>query len=470
MTDASQRVTVVGAGLAGSEAALQLAARDVPVRLIEMRPQVGTAVHHTGEAAELVCSNSLKSLDATSAAGCLKYELQRMGSVVLAEAFANRVPAGGALAVDRKRFSRAVTTRIEASPLIELERHEVTSIDGFLANPSPTIIATGPLTTDPLADSIARVLGSGHLAFYDAAAPIVEADSLDDSVLFRQSRYDAGQVGDYLNAPFDRAEYEAFITELVNADRVITRDFESKELFSACQPVEEIARRDIDALRYGALKPVGLRDPRTGQRPWAVLQLRAENHPATAYNLVGFQTNLRFGEQERVFRMVPGLENAVFARHGVMHRNTFIDAPHALDPTFALTGHPQVRFAGQVCGTEGYVEAIASGLFAALCTYAQLQGRPLPHLPEETLFGSLVAYATNPETRHYQPMHVNYGIMMPLPRRVKRKRERYQAYALRARNAIDAFVDARTDLGFTTWPGELIAFDAEEDTGADTSR
>lgn len=465
MTDASQRVTVVGAGLAGSEAALQLAARGIPVHLIEMRPQVGTAVHHTGDAAELVCSNSLKSLEATSAAGCLKYELQRMGSFVLAEAFANRVPAGGALAVDRERFSRAVTARIEASPLIEFERQEVTSLDGFLANPSPTIVATGPLTADPLADSIARILGSGHLAFYDAAAPIVEADSLDHSVLFRQSRYGSGQVGDYLNAPFDRAEYEAFIKELVDADRVITRDFESKELFSACQPVEEIARRDIDALRYGALKPVGLRDPRTGQRPWAVLQLRAENHPATAYNLVGFQTNLRFGEQERVFRMVPGLQNAVFSRHGVMHRNTFIDAPRALDPTFALKEHPQVRFAGQICGTEGYVEAIASGLFAALCAYAQLRGRPLPHLPAETLFGSLISYATDPETRHYQPMHVNYGIMKPLPKRVKRKRERYQAYALRARKAVDAFVDTRSDLSFVSWPGELMELDIQEDEG-----
>lgn len=461
MDASGYHVTIVGAGLAGSEAALQLAARGVDVELIEMRPDVQTDVHRTGDACELVCSNSLKSLDADSAAGCLKYELQAMGSRVLAEAFAARVPAGGALAVDRTVFARSVTALIEADPHITLERREVDDIASFVADGSPVIIATGPLTTDALADSIATLLGSDGLAFFDAAAPIVEADSLDEDILFRQSRYDKNDTADYLNAPFSREEYEAFIEALVSADRVISRDFESKELFSACQPVEEIARRNIDALRFGALKPVGLRDPRTDRRPWAALQLRAENEPATAYNLVGFQTNLKFPDQKRVFRMIPGLAHAEFSRYGVMHRNTFLDAPHVLDATLAIPAHPQVRFAGQICGTEGYVEAMASGLFAALCTYAQLIGAPSPCLPRVSLFGSLLAYATDPATHGYQPMHVNYGIIDPLPRRIKKKRERYEAYARRAHEAIDAFVVSRPDLDFPIYRGERIVFGEE---------
>ncbi|MGN0034613.1 MAG: methylenetetrahydrofolate--tRNA-(uracil(54)-C(5))-methyltransferase (FADH(2)-oxidizing) TrmFO, partial [Coriobacteriales bacterium] len=382
-----------------------------------------------------------------------KYELAALGSRVLACAFDARVAAGGALAVDRERFSSSVTSLIERHPRITFERRCVYDLESVISSGRRCIVATGPLTADELAESISRLVGDDGLAFFDAAAPIVEADSLDPSPLFRQSRYDLNGTSDYLNAPLSRDEYDRFIDELVSARRVIVRDFESRELFSACQPVEEIARTSPDALRHGALKPVGLVDPRTGRRPWAVLQLRAENEPPTAYNLVGFQTNLRFGEQDRVFRMIPGLEHAVFSRHGVMHRNTFIDTPHRLTPTLALPAAPQVRFAGQVCGTEGYAEAVASGLFAALCTYADLEGIEPPHLPEETVFGSLLAYATSPDTRNYQPMHVNYGIARPLVPRVKRKRERYAAYARRARAAVDAFVERRSDLGLLAYPG-----------------
>ena len=412
-------VTVIGAGLAGCEAALQLAARGVLVRLIEMRPERSTPVHKTGNVAELVCSNSFKSVDPETAAG-------------------SRVAAGGALAVDRNEFSAAVQRLIDATPNIEFVHEECTSIPE-----GPAIIATGPLTADALASQLAVELGSQGLAFYDAAAPIVEADSIDRSVVFAQSRYDKGGTADYLNAPFTKEEYEAFVDELVAARRVIEKDFERRELFAACQPVEEAGR---DALSHGALKPVGLTDPRTGRRPWAAVQLRAENAAATAYNLVGFQTNLRFGEQERVFRMIPGLENAEFSRYGVMHRNTFVDTPHVLTKTLAMPSRPEVHLAGQLTGTEGYLEAVASGLFVALAVYAELAGLAEPVLPRESLFGCLLAYATDPATADYQPMHVNYGIIDPVEPKIRNKRERKAAYAARAHAAIDAFVDDRADL------------------------
>ncbi len=434
-------VTVIGAGLAGCEAALQLAARGVPVRLIEMRPERSTPVHKTGDVAELVCSNSFKSVDPETAAGSLKYELSVLGSKLLACAFDTRVAAGGALAVDRNEFSAAVQRLIDATPNIEFVREECTSIPE-----GPAIIATGPLTADALASQLAVELGSQGLAFYDAAAPIVEADSIDRSVVFAQSRYDKGGTADYLNAPFTKEEYEAFVDELVAARRVIEKDFERRELFAACQPVEEVARTGRDALSHGALKPVGLTDPRTGRRPWAAVQLRAENAAATAYNLVGFQTNLRFGEQERVFRMIPGLENAEFSRYGVMHRNTFVDTPHVLTKTLAMPSRPEVHLAGQLTGTEGYLEAVASGLFVALAVYAELAGFAEPTLPRESLFGCLLAYATDPATADYQPMHVNYGIIDPIEPKIRNKRERKAAYAARAHAAIDAFVDDRADL------------------------
>ena len=427
-------VTIIGAGLAGCEAALQLACRGIKVRLHEMRPEKSTPAHKTNALGELVCSNSLKSLDQTSAAGTLKYELAAMGSFLIRAATEVAVPAGKALAVDRALFSERVTALVEGHPNIEIVHGEVDAIP-----PAPAIVATGPLTSDALSSALAGELGADFLSFYDAAAPIVMAESLDRSKVFAQSRYGKGDGDDYLNAPFDKEEYQAFVAELVSARRVIERDFERRELFAACQPVEEIARTGEDALRFGPLKPVGLADPETGKRPWAVVQLRAEDASLRSYNLVGFQTNLAFPEQERVFRMIPGLENAEFARFGVMHRNTFVDAPHALTGIFELPSRPGVHLAGQLTGTEGYCEAIASGLLAALAVCADLAGMELPRPPKECLFGALVDYALNPETADYQPMHVNYGIIPPFEKKIRNKRERYAAYARRAREHVAAY-------------------------------
>ncbi len=442
--------TILGAGLAGSEAALQLAARGIRVRLVEMRPQVQTAVHTSQDCAELVCSNSLKSTKPDSAAGMLKRELAELGSQVYAAALRHAVPAGGALAVDRAAFSADVTARIEQNPLISLVRAQAVDLEKEAAGTDALVVATGPLTSDALAESLARLTGGDHLAFYDAAAPIVMADSLDMDKLFRQSRYEdaAEGAGDYLNAPFTREEYEAFATELVAAERVIQRDFETRDLFQACQPIEEIARKGFDAPRFGTLKPVGLTDPRTGRRPWAALQLRAEDSQGASYNLVGFQTNLTFPEQRRVFRMIPGLEQAEFARYGVMHRNTFVDAPRLLDANLRMRtqqaqrlGIP-VHLAGQLAGTEGYCEAIRSGLHAALCVAAELTGTEASQLPRETAFGALMAYATDPSTVDYQPMHVNFGIMVPLDQHVRNKRDRYAAYAERGACALEDYLHA----------------------------
>ena len=436
-----KEVTVVGAGLAGSEAALQLAARGVSVRLVEMRSKVQTAVHKTNLPAELVCSNSFKTTNPNSASGALKDELEIYGSYLLREAKAVSVAAGGALAVDRVKFSRRVKELIDSNPLISYSNEEVTELPL-----EPCIIATGPLTSDALSDVIAKECGNDYLAFFDAAAPIIEADSIDMEVVFAQSRYGHGGSADYLNAPFNKEQYESFYNELICAERVIEKDFERKELFAACQPLEEVARTGIDALRFGALKPVGITDPKTGKRPYAAVQLRAENKEASAYNLVGFQTNLKFPEQKRLFRMIPGLENAEFARFGVMHRNTFIDSPHCLSNTFALPNKPHVHFAGQLTGTEGYCEAIASGLYMALVLYAELKGFPAPFLPNETMFGSLLAYATDPIVQDYQPMHVNYGILKPIKPHIKKKVERHAANANRARKCAQIFVDNNQEL------------------------
>ena len=435
-----ERVCVIGAGLAGSECALQLAARGVPVTLVEQRPVHSSPAHHTDRFAELVCSNSLKAMRVESAAGLLKVELDAMGSRLLDIARACAVPAGGALAVDRDAFSQAVTDAVLAEPLINIERREVTSIPK-----GRVVIAAGPLCSEALYASIEGLVGGEHLSFFDAAAPIVEADSLDRSVIFEQSRYGERDEGDYLNCPMTKEEYEEFWEALVGAERVISKDFEQTDLFQACQPAEEVARKGKDALRFGALKPVGLIDPRTGRRPWAAVQLRAENAERTAYNLVGFQTNLTWGEQARVFRMIPGLGEATFARYGVMHRNSFVDAPRVLDPTFAVPG-TTVRFAGQITGTEGYVEAIASGLLAAANTTADLRGLERVALPRTTALGSLVAYATNPETTPYQPMHVNFGIIAPLEGGRLGKRERYRAYAERAARDLGDYLASRQDL------------------------
>ncbi len=436
----AQDVMVVGGGLAGSECALQLARRGVRVRLVEQRPLFDAPAHHGGDLAELVCSNSLKTTREDTAAGQLKWELARLGSALLDCALQTRVPAGGALAVDRAAFSAAVTRLVSEEPLIEVVRERADALpDG------PAVIAAGPLCAGALFDAIAAAVGGGRMSFYDAAAPIVDADSLDRSVVFEQSRYDGEASGDYLNCPLDREQYERLVTEVVGAERVLARDFEQRELFCACQPVEEVARTGLDTLRHGALKPVGLTDPRTGRRPWAVVQLRAENAARTAYNLVGFQTNLTWPEQRRVFRMIPGLERAEFLRYGVMHRNSFVDAPHALDATFKIPG-TSVRLAGQITGTEGYVEAIATGLLAALNTVAELRGEGAVVLPVTTSLGSLVRYASDPATVGYQPMHVNFGLYPPLEGAPRRKAERHAALVRRAREDLDAYLAARPGL------------------------
>lgn len=436
----SNRVVVIGGGLAGSECALSLARRGIAVRLYEQRPGGTAPAHHGSQLAELVCSNSLKSLKPESAAGVLKGELTIMGSSLLRIARACAVPAGGALAVDRDCFAAEVTREVEAHPLIELVREEVTHIPQ-----GHVVIAAGPLCSPALSDALSQLIGGTRLAFYDAAAPVVAADSIDRTKVFSQSRYEEEGTGDYLNCAFEQGEYEAFWHELVLAKRVVAREFEQRDLFSACQPVEEVARKGIDTLRFGALKPVGITNPATGRRPWAVVQLRAENAARTAYNLVGFQTNLTWGEQRRVFRMIPGLEEADFVRYGVMHRNTFVDAPRALDATFAIPG-TSVRLAGQITGTEGYVEAIASGVLAAANVAAEIRGDEPVKLPSTGAFGSLVAYATNPETSPYQPMHVNYGIIEPLEGKRLPKADRYRAYAERARHDLIAYLTDRPEL------------------------
>ena len=458
----NKTVDIIGAGLAGTEAALQLAQRGIAVHLFEMRPLVQTDVHRSGNAAELVCSNSLKSTKPDSAAGMLKHELACLGSHLISFANETRVAAGGALAVDRDLFSQMATDALEGNPLIARVNAEVVGLgedgrvlvadaEGSASAPfdaaDAVIVASGPLTSDKLAAFMQGLTGQDHLAFYDAAAPVVMADSLDRAKVFSQSRYEDGG-GDYLNAPFSKEEYERFMAELVGAERVIKREFEASDLFQACQPIEEIARRGFDAPRFGPLKPVGLTDPATGRRPWAVVQLRAEDAHGQSFNLVGFQTNLTFPEQKRVFQMIPGLEHAEFARYGVMHRNSFIDAPHMLSRTLQLRtdaarslGVP-VFVAGQFGGTEGYCEAIASGLYAALGVSAELGGVEPLMLPEETAFGALISYATNPDTVDYQPMHVNFGIMKPFEKKIRNKRERYAAYASRGDEALKAYVEA----------------------------
>ena len=402
MTDSLKHVTIIGGGIAGTEAAWQLASRGIPVKLFEMRPFKMTPAHHTEQLCELVCSNSLKSDDPNTAAGLLKRELEALGSIVMTTARQHSVAAGGALAVDRELFSDELTKLITAHPLIEIVREEADSIPAA----GEVIVATGPLTSEAFEPALTLLTGEDRLSFYDAAAPIVDAETIDRSVVFAASRYGKGGGADYLNAPMNRTEYDAFIASLLSAERVTLKEFEKRELFQACQPVEEIARAGVDAPRFGALKPVGLTDPRTGERPWAVVQLRAENREATAYNLVGFQTNLTFAEQRRVFRTIPGLESVEFQRYGVMHRNTFIDAPRLLDRTLALRTDTRVRFAGQLTGTEGYLEAAATGALAAMNTAAGVLGSGPVVLPDTTALGALIAHATDPATRPYQPMQI----------------------------------------------------------------
>ena len=455
-------VNIVGAGLAGTELALQLSSRGVPCSLVERRPSECEPVHKTGLCAELVCSNSFKSTKPTSAAGLLKRELDALGSILYDLALQTRVDAGGALAVDREAFAKMASQLVDDSELISRVHGDAARIEAdgsvvagdgaVLAGPCDAVaLATGPLTSDGLASWLGELTGAGSLAFFDAAAPIVMADSIDRSVVFAQNRYEGEQGGDYLNAPFTKDEYEAFIDELMAARRVIARDFESGDLFQACQPVEEVARTGRDALRYGAMKPVGLVDPRTGKRPWAVLQLRPEDRWGSSYNLVGFQTNLAFPEQERVFRMIPGLQNAQFARLGVMHRNTFLDAPRVMTNMQMLhvipRGHVPVFLAGQITGTEGYTEAVRSGLNCAISILACIKGIQAPAVPIETAYGSLLSYATDPATREYQPKHVNFGDFPPLDPPVRKRDLRYDAYAARAEEALVQYASQLAELG-----------------------
>ena len=419
-------VTVVGAGLAGSEAAWQLAIRGIPVRLTEMKPKKMTPAHVSPWFAELVCSNSLRSDELTNAVGLLKEELRRLGSLIMLCADEHRVAAGGALAVDRVGFARAVTDRLRAHPLVEVVEEEVTDFpDGEV------IIATGPLTSDAFADTILRRTGSEGMHFYDAVAPIVSLESVDMTSAFRASRYDKG-TADYINCPMNAEEYEAFWRELISAREAEVHGFDDAGVFEGCMPVEVMARRGVDTLRFGPLKPVGLRDPRGEKEPYAVMQLRQDNAEGTLYNMVGFQTHLAFGEQKRVFSMIPALRNADFVRYGVMHRNTYLQSPGLLDRYYRLIGEERVAFAGQITGVEGYVESCASGMLASLELSARLLGLPAEDFSRATAIGALALYVSGGSVGDFQPMNVNFGIIEPLDRRVRGKRNKNAEISRRA--------------------------------------
>lgn len=427
-------IRVIGAGFAGCEAAWRIAQAGIPVELYEMKPLRFSPAHRSADFAELVCSNSLKAERLESAAGLLKEEMRRLGSLLLPCADACRVPAGGALAVDRGAFSRAVTEKILSHPMIHIHREECAEFppDGI------TVIATGPLTSDALASKISGLCG-GSLSFFDAAAPIVTSESLNRERIFAASRYGRGEEDAYLNCPMNREEYETFYAELVAAQRAPVREFDiaDPKVYEGCMPVEVLACRGPDTLRFGPMKPVGLRDPATGHRPWAVLQLRRENESGTMYNLVGFQTNLKFPEQKRVFGMIPGLERAEYARYGVMHRNTFLNSPKVLTSDFAFRENPSLFFAGQMTGVEGYMESAASGIMAGInAVRRQRGGEPLT-LPETTMIGALSRYVESGGAGEFQPMGANFGVIPPLPEKIRDKRERYAALAGRALNDLD---------------------------------
>ncbi len=428
------QIRILGAGLAGCEAALYLAKNGFEVELYEQKPHKFSPAHKNSGFAELVCSNSLKADRLDSASGLLKAEMKLLGDCLLEVAERCRVAAGGALAVDRTEFSQQVTELVENTPGITIRREEVRFV-GETRPDTITIVATGPLTEGELAQDIARLTGGQKLSFYDAAAPIVTAESLNMDRIFAASRYGRGEA-DYLNCPFDKEGYEAFHAALQNAERAPLHDFDGDlTVYEGCMPIEVMAGRGADTMRYGPLRPVGLTDPRTGHRPWANVQLRAENTERSMYNLVGFQTNLKFGEQQRVFRMIPGLENAEFVRYGVMHRNTFLNSPVLLGPDLSLRSYPNVFFAGQITGFEGYVESMASGLLAARAVQARLLGKRTPVYPDETMCGSLLRYIATP-TRDFQPMGANMGILPSQEERVRDKRKRYEMLAQRAVNAL----------------------------------
>ncbi len=432
----SSAVKIIGAGLAGSEAAWQCARQGIAVELFEMRPVCSTPAHQTGDFAELVCSNSLKSDSENTAPWLLKEEMRRAGSLLLEIARQCAVPAGHALAVDRTTFAAKVTEAISRESLITIRREEVTHIDeGQL-----TIIATGPLTSDALSQEVARLSGASHLYFYDSISPIVEADSIDMAKVYLAARYDKG-TADYINCPMSRDDYDRFYEALITAESVEAHDWEKLNYFEGCLPIEEIARRGRDTLRFGPMKPVGLKNPRTGQIPYAVVQLRQENLRADSYNLVGFQNHLKFGEQARVLRLIPGLENARFLRYGQIHRNTYINAPTLLEETLQMKQHPQVLFAGQICGVEGYTESIATGLLAGLHAAALVTGmQPIPP-PRATAFGSLTHYITHADPAKFQPANITFDLLPSLDHKIRDRKERHRLQCHLALTHFDIWLD-----------------------------
>lgn len=430
------KIVIIGAGLAGSEAAWQAAQAGVDVDLYEMRPGVMTPAHHTGLFAELVCSNSLRAAAVENAVGLLKEEMRQLDSLILRAADACKIPAGGALAVDRNSFSAFVTGALADHPRIKIINGEVTGIPAD----TPLIIASGPLTSEALSLAIAQMTGQDYLYFYDAAAPIVTKESLDMTKIYRASRYDKGE-DDYLNCPMNKAEYEHFWHELTNAETTPVKAFEKTIFFEGCMPVEEMAGRGIDTMRFGPLKPVGLKHPVTGEIPYAVVQLRQDNAAATLYNIVGFQTHLKWPEQERVFRLIPGLERAEFVRLGVMHRNTFINSPRLLQPTLAMRQNPGIFFAGQITGVEGYVESAAAGLVAGINAARAAHGREPLVFPQDTAHGALCHYITHADPKNFQPMNVNFGLLPPLEQRVKDKKQKNKIIAERALASLQKFIE-----------------------------
>jgi methylenetetrahydrofolate--tRNA-(uracil-5-)-methyltransferase len=430
--DEFQSVTVIGAGLAGSEAAWQIAKQDIPVTLYEMRPIKRTPAHHTDRFAELVCSNSLRANGLTNAVGVLKEEMRRLDSLILSCADLHAIPAGGALAVDREGFSEEVTKRLREHPLVTVVNDEVKEIpqEGIV------VIATGPLTSPELSDSIKKLMGEQYFYFFDAAAPIIEKDSIDLEKVFLASRYDKGEAA-YLNCPMTEAEFDVFYEALISAETAEIKDFEKEMYFEGCMPIEVMAKRGKQTVLFGPMKPVGLVDPRTGKQSHAVIQLRQDNAAGTLYNLVGFQTHLKWGEQKRVFSLIPGLENAEFIRFGVMHRNTFINSPKLLLPTYQFRGRETLFFAGQMTGVEGYVESAASGLISGLNAGRLAKGLETLHLPPHTTLGSMAQYITTADFKHFQPMNANFGLFPPLENRVRSKKEKNEAIAARALESID---------------------------------
>lgn len=426
-----ERVTVLGAGLAGSECAWQLAKRGIKVKLVEMKPEKMTPAHSSPYFAELVCSNSLRSDELTNAVGLLKEEMRRLGSLIMESADSNRVAAGGALAVDREGFSRYITEKLKANENIEIEYAEASEIPE-----GEVVIATGPLSSDAIAGEIAKLCPDSDLHFYDAVAPIVTLESVDMESAFFASRYDKG-TADYVNCPMDREQYLAFITELVSAKEAEVHGFDDGGVFEGCMPVEVMARRGVDTLRYGPLKPVGLIDPRTGQENYAVVQLRRDNAEGTLYNLVGFQTHLTWGEQKRVFSMIPALKNAEFVRYGVMHRNTYLNSPRLLDRYYRLKEQPRISFAGQMTGVEGYIESAASGMLVGIETAARLMGYEPVDFPQETAIGALSLYISGGSVGDFQPMNINFGIISQLGYRVKGKRNKNAEISRRSLEIIE---------------------------------